>query len=69
MPAKVVIAAMLPINVMMDHDRLEVGLFESSDDGEEHLDRTISIWRMVVVFDELISYLGRYARIRCDALN
>lgn len=60
---------MLPINVVMDHDRLEVALFESSDDGEERLDWTISIWRMVVVFDELISCLGRYAIIRCDALS
>lgn len=53
----------------MDHDRLEDALFESSGDEVERFDLTISVWRMVDVFDELLSYFDRSARIRCDAPN
>lgn len=62
-------AARLPTKRVMDHDRLEDALFGSSGDEVERFDRTILIWRMVVVFDELLSYFDRSARIRCDAPN
>lgn len=48
---------MLPINVVMDHDRLEVALFASSGDEVERFDLTISVWRMVLVVDQLLDMI------------
>ncbi|PPT30523.1 hypothetical protein XarbCFBP7614_02995 [Xanthomonas arboricola] len=42
-------AARLPTKRVMDHDRLEDALFGSSGDGMERFDRTISVWRIVLV--------------------
>lgn len=48
---------MLPTKRVMDHDRLEDALFASSGDEVERFDRTISVWRIVLVVDQLLDMI------------
>lgn len=47
-------AARQPTKRVMDQDRLEDALFGSSGDEVERFDWIISVWRMVLVVDQLL---------------